>query len=88
MENPLTITLTGTVSQLVYGETMTVTADAGSVTDVNYTWYRNGVSQATGASYTTDSTLAPGSYRLDVIGFTADGSRAGSASHSFTVVEN
>jgi hypothetical protein len=87
-QDPLTITISGAVSTLVYGETMSVTADAGDVTDVSYTWYVNGVSQATGASYTTDSSLAPGSYRLDVIGFTSDGSRAGSASHSFTVTEN
>lgn len=88
LQEPLNITLSGTVASYVYGNTMTVTADAGSVTDVNYTWYLNGVSQGTGSSYTTASTLAPGQYRLDVVGFTTDGSQAGSTTHTFTVTES
>ena len=88
LQEPLNITLTGVVDSYVYGGTMTVTADAGSVTEVNYTWYLNGVSQGTGSSYTTASTLAPGQYRLDVVGFTTDGSQAGSTTHTFTVTES
>ena len=89
LQEPLTITLSGAVDSIVYGSTMTVTADAGGVADVQYTWYLNGVSQTSGtSSYTTDSTLSPGLYRLDVIGFTADGSRAGSVTHNFTVTES
>ena len=68
---------------------MTVTAEAGGVTDVHYTWYLNGVSQESGTStYTTNSALSPGLYRLDVTGFTADGTRAGSTTHNFTVTES
>ncbi len=88
MQEPLTITLTGAVDTLAYGNIMTVTADAGEVTDVVYTWYLNGVSQGTGSTYTTDSTLSPGQYRLDVVGFTSDGTRAGSTTHNFTVTES
>lgn len=88
LQEPLNITLSGTVDSYVYGNSMTVTADAGSATNVNYTWYLNGVSQGTGSSYTTESTLAPGQYRLDVIGFTTDGSQAGSTTHNFTVTES
>jgi hypothetical protein len=48
-------------------------------------WYLNGVSKATGTSYTVGTGLAAGIYRLDVSVFTADGKRAGSAKHAFQV---
>jgi len=87
LQDPLIITLDTTVSQIIFGQTLTLTADAG-LSDVVYTWYLNGISQSTGASYTTAADQAPGTYRLDVVGFTTDGSRAGSTSHIYTVVEN
>ena len=59
-----------------------------STGNVIYTWYINGESRAIGDSYTLGSDLAVGTYRLDVTAFTADGSRAGSATHTFTVLEN
>jgi hypothetical protein len=66
---------------------MTVTAsippETGSVT---YTWYLNGLAQATGSSYTVGTGLSQGSYRLDVTVMTTDGNSAGSATHSFRVV--
>lgn len=87
LQEPLTISLSGTVESFVVGQTMTVLAEADTTEDVNFTWYLNGVPGGTGASYTSASGLAPGFYRLDVIGFTTDGLQAGSTSHSFTVTE-
>jgi hypothetical protein len=88
MSNPISVTLSGQNTQVAQGSSMTVTAsvpaDAGNVV---CTWYINGVSKATGQSFTVDSTLLPGHYRLDVTAFTVDGERAGSASHSFQVAD-
>ena len=39
----------------------------------------------TGATVNVGADLRPGSYRLDAVVFTADGSRSGTASHNFTV---
>lgn len=87
MSNPLSVTLGGQAAQLAQGSAMTVNASAPAGTgNVVYTWYLNGVAKATGQSYSVGSALTVGFYRLDVTGITADGKRAGSASHSFRVV--
>ena len=52
-----------------------------------YVWYLNGVTAGTGPSYTLGSTLVAGWYRLDVTAYTADGTRAGSATASFQVTK-
>jgi len=41
--------------------------------------------QASGSSYTLGADLTEGTYRLDVTVMTTDGSRAGSATHTFQV---
>lgn len=90
MNAPLAVTMTGQLAALAHGASMTVTAavpaEAGNVT---FIWYLNGESKATGSSaspaFTFGSTLAVGYYRLDVTAFTADGARAGAATHRFTV---
>jgi beta-glucanase (GH16 family) len=63
--------------------TASVPADTGSV---EYKWYINGLSKATGPSCILGDDLSEGGYRLDVTVMTTDGSRAGSATHSFQVV--
>jgi hypothetical protein len=84
--DPIEVTLSGQVDTLETGSTMTVTAsvppDTGSIA---CTWYINGLSKATGSSYTVGAGLVEGNYRLDVTVMTTDGSRAGSATHSFQV---
>jgi hypothetical protein len=54
---------------------------------VTYIWYLNGESKTAGVSpnLTLGSALAAGYYRLDVTAFTAQGLRAGAATHRFTV---
>lgn len=66
---------------------MTVEASVPPETgNVTYVWYINGDALATGASYTTPSDLIVGVYKLDVISFTADGSRAGSTTYTFRIL--
>ena len=89
MNDPITVTLGGQVSELAAGIPMTVTASLPPGLDnVTLVWYLNGVARATGSSYTVNTAgqpLAAGTYRLDVTAFTAGGSRGGSATHSFRV---
>ena len=86
MSNPVAVTLSGQSAQITQGSSMTVNASVPAGTgNVVCAWYLNGVSKAAGPSYTLDSTLSAGYYRLDVTAFTADGKRAGSASHTFQV---
>jgi hypothetical protein len=86
LEDPITVTLSGQKAALESGAQMTVKANVPSTTgNVACAWYLNGVSKATGASFTAGADLTPGVYRLDVAVFSADGKRAGSATHSFQV---
>ena len=87
MADPIALSISGVASTITVGASMTATA---SVTDgtgnVVYVWYLNGESIGMGsASLTFGSTLAAGYYRLDVTGYTTDGTRGGSASASFQV---
>jgi hypothetical protein len=86
LDDPIPVTLSGQVDTLDAGTSMTVTAsvppEVGAVTCV---WYLNGVKQTTAPSFAVGSALTPGSYRVDVTAFSADGRRAGSATHSFVV---
>jgi hypothetical protein len=87
---PLNVSLSGQLPTLALGASMTVTAGtAGYTGNVTYVWYLNGTSVATGStanpSLTIGGNLAAGSYRLDVVAFSADGLRAGAATCAFTV---
>ena len=88
LNDPIEVTMSGQVEEIYFGELMTVTAAVPpEVGNVVYAWYINGESKTTGLSYTLGSDLAVGIYRLDVTAFTADGSRAGSATYIFRVLE-
>ena len=79
--------MTGQHNEIPEGGSMTVTASvAEDVGNVTYVWYINGDAVGTGDTYTV-SGLDIGVYRLDVTAFTADGRRAGSATHGFYVIE-
>ena len=76
----------GQAKEVAVGATMTVTASVPAKTgNVVYTWYLNGALKASGSSYTISNNLPAGFYRLDGSVVRKDGSRAGSASHSFQV---
>ncbi|MFW6180502.1 MAG: fibronectin type III domain-containing protein [Spirochaetota bacterium] len=88
MQDPLTVTLSGEQDFISYGGSMTVTASVppedGTCT---FLWYLNGQYRHAGATYTLGSDLPLGYYRLDVTAFSADGSRAGSTTHSLEVID-
>lgn len=87
MDEPLELELTGTAEVLAFGSTKNVSAtaeNAGSA-EVVYTWYVNGAHVGDGASQQVGTGLAVGSYRLDVVAFSADGRRSGSLTHRFRV---
>ena len=85
-DNPIAVTLSGQAKEIAVGSTMTVTASVPAKTgSVVYTWYLNGALKASGSSYTIANTLPAGFYRLSGTAVRKDGSRAGSASHSFQV---
>ncbi len=87
LADPIPLSLDGVAPTVTRGASIAASASAGDgTTGVTYVWYLNGVSRATGAGWTFGSDLPLGWYRLDVTGFTADGTRAGSASASFQVV--
>ncbi len=92
MGEPLTVTLTGQAAELHEGDSMAVTASVdSSVPSYNgnliYVWYINGNSIGTGKTFTFGNNLQMGVYRLDVTAFTVDGTRAGSISYNFHVIE-
>lgn len=88
--DPIGVTMAGQSATLATGASMMVTAAVpASIGNVAYVWYLNGESKAVGAtsspSFVVGATLPAGFYRLDVTAFTADGLRAGAATHTFTV---
>ncbi len=88
--DPIVVTMTGQSASITPDAFMTVTAGVpAGVGNVTYVWYVNGESKATGTSanpaFVVGSGLPVGFYHLDVTAFTADGSRAGAASHRFAV---
>jgi hypothetical protein len=86
MADPIPVSISGVNSMITAGTSVTAIASVSDGTaNVTYVWYLNGLSKATSPSYTFGSTLAAGYYRLDVTAFTADGTRAGSATLSTTV---
>ncbi len=88
MNDPIEVTMSGQVAEVGVGGFITVEASVPAETgNVVYVWFINGESKATGSSYTTQPDLLVGLYRLDVVAFTADGSRAGSATHSFRILD-
>jgi hypothetical protein len=90
MANPLSVSLAGGSASIATGVATTLTAaTTGYSGNVTYVWYLNGISKGTGSSFSFNapaSALVPGNYRLDVTAFSTDGTRAGSASSAFTVV--
>ncbi|NBF40525.1 MAG: hypothetical protein GVY14_08915 [Spirochaetes bacterium] len=89
LDEPLEVSLSGAVASLAFGDSMSVTGAVSNADGepVSFTWYLNGAYLAAGDTVTLGQSLVPGTYRLDAIAYTSDGSRSGSASHGFSVVE-
>ncbi len=88
IQNPIEVTLAGQSDTITAGSSMNVTAsvpaEAGNAT---YVWYINGdaVDATNTPSYDAGTGREAGVYRLDVTAFSADGTRAGSATHTFHI---
>jgi hypothetical protein len=87
LQNPLAVAINGANATLNQGNTQALTAAVSNFAEaVVYVWYINGVSVGPGAAYTFGATQNPGYYRIDVTAFSADGTRAGSATANTQVV--
>jgi hypothetical protein len=90
LHDPIEVTLCGQVDSLEAGGFMSVTATVPDGTDdVGYSWYVDGQYEASGPEFvlgSLGSALPEGTHRLDVTVFTADGTQAGSTSHTFEVI--
>lgn len=84
MENPVGVTLSGSLSSIMAGSTMTVTAIPSTTVD-SYQWYLDGTALAgeTASSVTVGDGLS-GTHRLDVI--VTKGNTLGAAGMTFTVL--
>ena len=88
LQDPLLVSIAGGSATMSAGSTETLTASTVNYGEnVTYVWYVNGVSVATGANYTFGAGAVAGyNYRIDVTAFSADGTRAGSATQNVQVV--
>ena len=86
MADPIPVSISGMSGKATAGTGITGSASADDGTgNVVYVWYLNGVSVGQGPTFSSNP-LAAGFYRLDVTAYSADGTRAGSASVSFQAV--
>jgi len=88
INDPIAVAMSSQIAEFGAGGFMTVKASVPPETgNVTYVWYINGNVLATGSSFTTPSDLLVGDYSLDVVAFTADGSRAGTSTHNFSILD-
>jgi hypothetical protein len=89
VSDALMVTIDGQQTEIETGGSMTVSASVPHVTDnIVYVWYLDGEAKETGAVYTVGSDLPLGTYRLDVTAFSPDGKKAGTATHTFSVIDS
>ncbi|MFI5368976.1 MAG: hypothetical protein ACHQ1F_08175, partial [Spirochaetia bacterium] len=90
MADPIPVSISGVAPSISAGTPFSAAASVSDGTaGVIYVWYLNGVSAGSGSSCNLAGTLPAGYYRLDVTAFATDsagGTRAGSATQSFTVI--
>ncbi len=88
LDDPLVVSIQGGATSLTAGDAMSVRAETENAggQEVFYSWYLNGDLAANGRTAEIGAELNTGTYRLDLIAFTSDGRRSGSAAHSFTVL--
>lgn len=87
LDVPLEVAITGVPAVLPYGTAINASSAVSNAggSDLVYSWYLNGSPVAGSGTVSFGADLWRGFYRLDVVVFTADGLRSGSASYSFTV---
>lgn len=84
----LTITITGGDRTAAYGTSVPLTgAVDGSPGSTVFTWYVNGAVVDAGTTAYTLSGTAPGTFRVDLVVLSADGSEGGTATSIVTIAE-
>ncbi len=88
MQNPLEVTLSGASETQVYGSSGTLCASVADYSgNIVYFWYINGELRSTcGSCFCFGEDEVPGYYRVDVLAYAADGSRAGSDTADIRIV--
>ena len=87
LDEPLEVVISGGVPILAYGDSVTVNASVTNASgeELVYSWYLNGSYIGAGETAAVGADLGRGTYRLDAVVFTADGSRSGSASYAIAI---
>jgi hypothetical protein len=80
--------ITGGAESIPQGTSVTLTGSApGEQGEINYRWYLDGkMMQQSGNNYAIPADLNTGPHRVDLIIYNADYTRSGSATSSFTIV--
>ena len=87
MNDPITVVLSNVPVQITTSQSVTLSASAPAETDpVSFTWYLNGSAAGTGPTLTVAGSLGIGYYRVDAVAVNTDGSRSGSTSATFTII--
>lgn len=87
MGDPLTASITGGAAQVQTGQSLSLSAQLAEAVSATYIWYVAGQSVATGQTFDFDAdSFGAGFYNIDLVAFSADGTRAGSAALQTQVV--
>lgn len=88
LNNPLDVSISGATSTKLTTAAQSLTASVSNYNDtMSYAWYVNGTKVGTASSYDFGTSYSAGQYRIDVIVYTADKTRAGSASQLIKVID-
>jgi len=86
LNNPLSVSIVGGAASKSINQSLALTSTVTGTSDaVTYAWYMNGLAVGTESAYLFGTDWAAGTYRIDLLATTADGSSAGSASVTIEV---
>ncbi len=87
LDQPLEVTIDGALESMQTGTAMQLSAVVANAADQQlfFAWYLNGSSAGNGQQIELGAGLPTGNYRLDLVAYSSDGLRSGSATHSFRV---
>lgn len=87
LADPLEIVISGQIEKTV-SEVLELQAYAANYNEnISFIWYVNGDSRSSGDRFSLDDSWDIGTYQVDVAGFTADGTRAGSTGAAVQITE-
>ncbi|TVR35352.1 MAG: glycosyl hydrolase family protein [Spirochaetaceae bacterium] len=87
LDRPLEVTIGGALESMQTGTVMQLSAVVANAADQQlfFAWYLNGSSAGNGQQIELGAELPTGNYRLDLVAYSSDGRRSGSATHSLHV---